>query len=65
MMRSKDGKLVTALAWKAGLTMRTAVSLQRSVALINSNQVVYAKDGFDYPFEEKDMDWLLASHASE
>lgn len=65
MMRSKDGKLVTALAWKAGLTMRTAVSLQRSVALINANQVVYAKDGFDYPLEEKDMDWLLASHASE
>lgn len=65
MLRAKDGKLITALTWKSGLTMRTAVSLQRSVALINAKDVVYAKEGFDYPMDENDMDWLLASHASE
>ncbi|MEM9879240.1 MAG: DUF2336 domain-containing protein, partial [Pseudomonadota bacterium] len=64
-LTSKSGKLITALAWKAGLSMRTAVTLQRSIALMNARDVVYAKDGFDYPFEEKDMDWQLASHVSE
>lgn len=65
IMRSKDGKLVSALSWKAGLSMRTAISLQRSIALINAGDIVPAKDGFEYPMEDKDMDWLLASHVSE
>jgi len=64
-LSSKDGKLITCLTWKAGLSMRTAVSLQRSIALMNAGDVVYAKDGFDFPFEEADMDWHLASHASQ
>lgn len=65
IFRSKDGKLISALAWKAGLTMRTSVALQRSVALINAKDIVPAKNGVDYPLAEKDMDWLLASNLSE
>lgn len=62
---SKDAKLVTALSWKAGLSMRTAVNLQRSIALIGSDRLLLARDGFEYPMDEKDMDWALASHLSD
>lgn len=65
IMRGRDAQLVTALAWKAGLSMRTAVLLQRSIALINAGDILYAKEGFDYPLDEKAMDWLIASNVSE
>ncbi|MEO0413154.1 MAG: DUF2336 domain-containing protein [Pseudomonadota bacterium] len=65
ILSSKDARLVTSLIWKAGLSMRTAVNVQRAVVLINAGDIVLAENGFDYPLADKDMDWLLASHTSD
>ncbi|GAB4575924.1 MAG: hypothetical protein Tsb008_18140 [Rhodothalassiaceae bacterium] len=57
---SKSGRAVTALAWKAGLRMRTAFLLQTEFALVSPSQLVPARDGVDYPMEESELIWQLS-----
>ncbi len=59
IMLSRDGKTITALAWKAGLNMRTALDLQRKVAHVPPSKVVNARDGVDYSLSEDEMSWFL------
>ena len=59
MMESKAGKAVTALAWKAELSMRTAMSMQRHLAHIPPHAIVNAKEGVDYPLTEDEMGWYI------
>lgn len=60
----RSAKGVTALSWKAGIRMRFAIELQRRLARVAPSSVIHARDGFDYPFSEEDMqgrlDLLLA-----
>ncbi|MFT5486980.1 MAG: hypothetical protein ACI9JL_001314 [Paracoccaceae bacterium] len=60
----RSAKGVTALCWKAGIKMRFAIELQRRLARVVPSSVIHARDGFDYPFSEEDMqgrlDLLLA-----
>lgn len=60
----RSAKGVTALSWKAGIKMRFAIELQRRLARVAPSSVIHARDGFDYPFSEEDMqgrlDLLLA-----
>lgn len=60
----RSAKGVTALCWKAGIKMRFAIELQRRLARVAPSSVIHARDGFDYPFSEEDMqgrlDLLLA-----
>ncbi|RMB02735.1 DUF2336 domain-containing protein [Eilatimonas milleporae] len=60
ILRSKSGRAVTALAWKAGLTMRTAYQLQTRLALVPTAQLLSAKDGSDYPIPYVELDWHLS-----
>ncbi len=53
---SRNGKAVTALAWKAGFAMRTAVMIQLRVAGIPPDKVLNARDGVDYPLSGPDLD---------
>ena len=39
--------------------MRFAIELQRRLARIPSSRVIHARDGFDYPFSEEDMQGRL------
>lgn len=55
----KSAKGVTALCWKAGIKMRFAIELQRRLARIAPSSVIHARDGFDYPFSEEDMQGRL------
>lgn len=50
IIKSNNGKAVTALAWKAGLKMRTAIVMQMRLAHVPSGNVIQARDGIDYPF---------------
>ncbi|MFZ5609964.1 MAG: DUF2336 domain-containing protein [Pseudomonadota bacterium] len=61
ILASKSGRTVTALAWKAGLSMRTAYALQKSVALVPPPLLLHAKDGIDYPISQGDLAWQLES----
>ncbi len=52
-------KLVCALCWKAGLTMRFALRLQQEMAKIPAKELLYAKEGSDYPLTNEEMEWQL------
>ncbi len=60
ILASKSGRAVTALAWSAGLSMRTAFKMQTELALVSPSQLVPAKDGIDYPMEESELVWQLS-----
>lgn len=50
-------KSITALVWKAGLGMRTAIQVQLRVARVSPMEVLNAKDGTDYPLSEEELKW--------
>ena len=60
IVMSKSGRAVTALAWKADLTMRTAYAMQTKFALVPNAQLLSAKNGKDYPIDENELDWHLS-----
>lgn len=56
---SRNGKAVTALTWKAGLAMRTALMIQNHVAFVPRQNLVLAKDGVGYAMSPDEMQWHL------
>ncbi len=59
VMDTASAKSVTALTWKAGLSMRAAMDFQRKLAHIDSKSLLYARDGVDYPMDEEELNWRL------
>ena len=55
------GKSVTALAWKAGLTMEMAVNLQKTIGRIKPDKVLEAGADGGYPLSEDDIEWYMES----
>ena len=55
VIRSKNGRAITALVWSAGLRMRTALAIQNKVAMVPPGKIVHAKGGIDFPFDESTM----------
>ena len=50
---------IVALAWKAGLSMRMAFQLQRDLGKVQPKELLYPKDGTDYPMTEAELRWQL------
>jgi len=59
ILESRSGKSVVALAWAAGLSMRTATLLQRSVARVPPHGLVKAQKNNEYPFTPDEMSWHI------
>lgn len=59
ILRSQSGKVITALAWEAGLSMRTAMALQMKIGRVHHAKMVNARGGFDYPIPEAEMQTYL------
>jgi uncharacterized protein (DUF2336 family) len=59
MLETKNGKLITALSWRAKLSMRFAMQLQSQLAGVPSRDVVIARGGTQYPMTEDEMRWQL------
>ncbi len=59
VLAAHSAKGVTALAWKAGCTMRFASQLQLRLGGIAPNQVLNPRGGSDYPLNPEEMDWQL------
>jgi len=55
----KSPKAIVALAWKAGLSMRLALQLQKEIGHIQPRELLYPKDGTDYPMSDDDLHWQL------
>lgn len=62
---ARSGKAVTAIAWKAGMTARGAMHLQRQVARVPANAMINARDGVNYAFSDQEMDWFLTYFEEE
>jgi len=60
ILGSKSGRAVTALAWHAGLSMRTAFKMQTELAIVSPSQLVPARNGVDYPMDESELVWQLS-----
>ncbi len=59
VLSAHSAKGVTALAWKAGCSMRFASQLQLRLGGIAPNQVLNPRGGTDYPLSDEEMDWQL------
>jgi len=59
MIETQSAKAVTALVWKSGLKMRTALEVQKTMAKIQPREMLYPKNGDDYPISKDDMQWQV------
>jgi uncharacterized protein (DUF2336 family) len=59
LLRTQSPKPVTALAWRAGLSMRLATRLQNRVAGIPPHRLLNARNGTDYPLSNEEMTWQI------
>jgi uncharacterized protein (DUF2336 family) len=59
MITSGSGKALTALAWKAGLSMDMALTLQRRLGNIEAKSMVQAASGGGYSMSDEDLQWYV------
>lgn len=55
----KHPKAIVALAWHAGLSMRMAFQLQKTIGEVQPKEIIYPKDGDDYPLTKDELNWQL------
>lgn len=53
---ARNGRLITALVWRAKFTMRTAVMIQRDMVRVPPRLMVNARNGTDYPMSRSEME---------
>lgn len=54
-MEVRNGRLITALVWRAKFSMRTAVMVQRDMARVPPRMMLNARNGSDYPMTEAEL----------
>lgn len=54
-MEVRNGRLITALVWRAKFSMRTAVMVQRDLARVPPRMMLNARNGSDYPMTEAEL----------
>jgi uncharacterized protein (DUF2336 family) len=59
VLQHQSPKGITALCWKAGLSMRTCRQVQIRTARIPAAKALNAREGFHYPLPEADLRWQL------
>ncbi len=65
MIGTHSAKAVTALSWRAGLSMRFALQLQKDLAQVTPRELLYPRNGKDYPMSEDDMRWQIEFFTEE
>ena len=65
ILASKSSKAVTALAWRAKLSMRQALQLQLRIAHIPPTSALNPRGGTDYPLTPAEMEWQLGLFSAE
>ena len=59
MIESGSGKALAALAWKAGLSMDMALTLQRRLGRVEAKSMVQAAPGGGYAMSDEDLQWYV------
>ncbi len=57
---SQSGKAITALVWRARLSMRVALKVQTGVAHLPNSKVAMAREGVHFPLSPEEMAWHLS-----
>jgi len=57
---SQSGKAITALVWRAKLSMRVAIKVQTGVAHLPNSKVAMAREGVHFPLSPEEMAWHLS-----
>ena len=60
IIKSSSPRAITSLAWKANLSMRTAIQIQSRVGRIPPKKLLNARHGTDYPMTPDEMAAELA-----
>lgn len=56
---ARNGRLITALVWRAKFSMRTAVMIQRDIARVPPRMMLNARNGTDYPMSRDELEEQL------
>lgn len=64
VLQGHSAKGITAIAWKAGCSMRVALQLQINMGGIPPNKALNARDGSEFPLSPEEMEWQLDFFAS-
>ena len=59
MIETGSAKAAIAVVWKAGFSMRTALEIQKTMAKIPPKELLYPKNGEDYPLSKEDLQWQV------
>tara|TARA_B100001750_G_C15512884_1_gene604883 strand:+ start:285 stop:1568 length:1284 start_codon:yes stop_codon:yes gene_type:complete len=59
MLTMGSAKSVTSAVWKAGLSMRTAMEVQKTIGKIQPREILYPKNGEKYPMTDNEMQWQV------
>lgn len=59
ILAARNAKSLTALGWKAGMSMRTAVQMQKSLGHIPHQSTLFALNGIEYPLPPDEMQWHI------
>lgn len=59
IFQTGSAKAVTAVVWRAGLSMRIAFKIQTTLMRLPSGELLPARDGVDFPLNEGEMTWHL------
>jgi uncharacterized protein (DUF2336 family) len=65
MVDVKSAKALTALVWRTGYSMRYALDLQRELAKVPYNELLYPRNGVDYPLSPAEMEWQISFFKAE
>jgi hypothetical protein len=60
MIEAKSGRTMMALAWRAGLSARFGLDLQRDISRVPPAALLYARDGLEFPLTIAEMKAQLA-----
>ena len=59
LLNMRAPKAIIALTWSAGLSMRFAFELQKTVGQLQPKEMILPKNGTDYPLSKDEMIWQL------
>jgi uncharacterized protein (DUF2336 family) len=59
MIETQSAKASTAVVWKANMSMRTALEIQKTIAKIQPRELIYPKNGDEFPIADSDLKWQI------
>ncbi len=60
ILLTRSAKPVSALVWRAGLSMRAAFKIQRFVMKLPADELLPARNGIRFPLADDEMRWHLS-----